>query len=126
MLSPWVSYANISSINPVTDSLIGWNYWYTFAMLLAAEVTAAAIIIQYWTEAVPVAVWILIILLVILALNIIAVSFFGEAEFWFASIKLLAIIGLIILGVVLFFGGGPDHDRLGFRYWKEPVSAPTH
>ena len=104
--------------------MIGFNYWYTFAMLLAAEVTAAAIIIQYWTEAVPVAVWILIILLVILALNIIAVSFFGEAEFWFASIKLLAIIGLIILGVVLFFGGGPNHDRLGFRYWKEPVSTP--
>jgi amino acid transporter len=94
-------------------------------MLLAAEVTAAAIIIQYWTETVPVAVWIAIILLVILALNIIAVSFFGEAEFIFCSIKILAILGLIVLGIVLFFGGGPNHDRLGFRYWKEgnPVSA---
>lgn len=93
-------------------------------MLLAAEVTAAAIIIQYWTETVPVAVWIAIILLVILALNIIAVSFFGEAEFIFCSIKILAILGLIVLGIVLFFGGGPNHDRLGFRYWKEgnPVS----
>lgn len=58
--------------------------------------------------------------LVILLLNIIAVSWYGEAEFWFASLKIIAIVGLIILGVVLFFGGGPNHDRLGFRYWKSP------
>ncbi|KAI4766390.1 hypothetical protein E4T52_00879 [Aureobasidium sp. EXF-3400] len=106
-------------VDPSLAFAMGWNYWYTFAMLLAAEVTAAAIIIQYWTESVPVAVWIAVILLVILALNIIAVSFFGEAEFIFCSIKILAILGLIVLGIVLFFGGGPNHDRLGFRYWKE-------
>lgn len=57
-------------------------------------------------------------MLVILLLNIIAVSFFGEAEFWFASIKLITITGLVILAVVLFFGGGPNHDRIGFRYWE--------
>lgn len=44
--------------------------------------TAGAIVLQYWTEAVPVAAWIAIILIVILLLNIIAVEFFGEAEFW--------------------------------------------
>lgn len=58
--------------------------------------------------------------LVILLLNIVAVSWYGEAEFWFASLKILAILGLIILGVILFFGGGPNHDRLGFRYWQRP------
>jgi amino acid transporter len=57
---------------------------------------------------------------VILLLNVIAVAFFGEAEFWFASIKILTIMGLVILGIVLFFGGGPKHDRLGFRYWQRP------
>lgn len=55
-----------------------------------------------------------------LFLNIVAVSWFGEAEFWFASIKVIAIIGLIILGFILTVGGGPDHDRLGFRYWNDP------
>ncbi|KAK6953264.1 hypothetical protein Daesc_005565 [Daldinia eschscholtzii] len=98
----------------------GWNYWYAYAMLTAAECTAGAIILQYWTTAVPVAVWIAIQLIVILLLNIIAVSFFGEAEFWFASIKLISITGLIILGIVLFFGGGPNHDPLYFKYWQEP------
>ena len=54
----------------------------------------------------------------ILFLNIIAVQFFGEAEFWFASIKLITITGLIIVSIVIFFGGGPDEGRLGFRYWE--------
>jgi yeast amino acid transporter len=64
---------------------------------------------------------------------------YGEAEFIFASIKVLTITGppllrlfphltthdcglpgLIILGIILDLGGGPDHDRLGFRYWKHP------
>lgn len=42
----------------------------------------------------------------------------SQAEFWFASIKLITIVGLIILGIVLMLGGGPNHDRLGFRYYK--------
>jgi amino acid transporter len=60
-------------------------------------------------------------MITILLLNVIAVPFFGEAEFWFASIKLITIIGLIIIGIVLFFGGGPEQtSRLGFRYWNNP------
>ncbi|WPH00025.1 amino acid permease [Acrodontium crateriforme] len=97
----------------------GWNYWYAYSILIAAETTAGAIVIDYWKNPVPTAVWITIILIVLLFLNIVAVKWFGEAEFYFASIKLLAIFGLIILGIVLFFGGGPNHDRLGFRYWKD-------
>ncbi|CAG7939072.1 unnamed protein product [Penicillium olsonii] len=98
----------------------GYNYWYSFSMLLASEVTAAGLVIEYWPSSVSVGVWIAIILIVILFLNIVAVSWYGEAEFWFASLKIIAIIGLIILGIVLFFGGGPNHDRLGFRYWQQP------
>jgi amino acid transporter len=59
---------------------------------------------------------------VILLLNLGAVRFLGEFEFWFASIKIIAVIGLIILGFILCLGGGPTHDRLGFRYWKNPGS----
>ncbi|ODV77882.1 proline specific permease [Suhomyces tanzawaensis NRRL Y-17324] len=97
---------------------IGYNYWYAFSILVAAEVTAAAIVVEYWTESVNIAAWISILLALTIALNMLSVKFFGEAEFWFASLKLIALTGLIILGVVLFFGGGPNHDRLGFRYWK--------
>lgn len=53
-------------------------------------------------------------------LNLIAVKYYGEVEFWFASIKIIAILVLLILGVVIFFGGSPTHDRIGFRYWQHP------
>jgi amino acid permease len=49
----------------------------------------------------------------------VAVEVFGEAEFWFASIKFITIMGLIILGFVIMLGGSPnDQGRLGFRYWQ--------
>ena len=47
-------------------------------------------------------------------------SIYGEAEFLFASIKILTIIGLLLLALILDLGGGPTHDRIGFRYWKDP------
>ena len=113
-------------LSPSFGFAIGYNYWYGFAILVAAEIVAAAIVIQYWTEKVNIAVWISILLALILILNLCPVKFYGEAEFYFASIKLLAMTGLIILGVVLFFGGGPNHDRLGFRYWKNGNAFKEH
>ncbi|KAL3420485.1 proline-specific permease [Phlyctema vagabunda] len=108
-------------VEPSLAFVCGWNYWYAYAILIAAEAVAGAILLDYWTTPVPSEAWIAIYLLLILALNIIAVEFFGESEFWFASIKLIAITGLIILGFVIFFGGSPnDQGRLGFRYWESP------
>lgn len=74
----------------------------------------------------PVAGWIAIVLITIVLLNIFAVSLYGESEFWFASIKCIVILGLIVLGIVLFFGGGPNHDRLGFRYWQHPGAFKSY
>lgn len=54
-----------------------------------------------------------------MALNIFAVGIYGEAEFIFASVKIITILGLLIVALVIMLGGGPTHDRLGFRYWKE-------
>ena len=45
--------------------------------------------------------------------------YFGEFEFWFAFLKIISIIGLIIMCLVVDLGGGPDHDRRGFRYWRD-------
>lgn len=108
-------------VDPSLAFAAGWNYWYAYAMLIAAEATAAGIILDYWNAPVNIAVWITMVLVIMLLLNVIAVSFFGEAEFWFASIKLITICGLIILGIVIFFGGGPNQDGvLGFHYWNDP------
>jgi amino acid transporter len=53
-------------------------------------------------------------------LNIFAIQIYGEAEFIFASVKIITIVGLLIMAFIVDLGGGPKHDRLGFRYWKNP------
>lgn len=53
------------------------------------------------------------------AINFAGTRVFGELEFWFASIKVITILGLIIAGIVITSGGGPDHESIGFRYWHE-------
>ena len=44
---------------------------------------------------------------------------YGESEFWFCSIKVITIIGLIITGIIITAGGGPNHQSIGFRFWNE-------
>ncbi|KAJ0331448.1 hypothetical protein COL922a_011931 [Colletotrichum nupharicola] len=67
-----------------------------------------------------IAVWLTLIGLVMVGLNCFPVKVYGEAEFWFASIKVFGIIGLLMLSVVLFFGGGPSHQPLWFSNWSDP------
>ncbi|RFU72899.1 proline-specific permease [Trichoderma arundinaceum] len=108
-------------VDPSLGFAAGWNYWYAYTMLVAAEASAASIVLDYWKAHVNVAVWIAIVLVVLLALNLFAAAIFGEAEFIFASIKLIALFVLCIIGIVLFFGGGPNqHHVLGFHYWNDP------
>jgi yeast amino acid transporter len=51
---------------------------------------------------------------------------YGETEFWFAGTKVILILGLLLLSFILFWGGGPTHDRLGFRYWNDPGAAHAY
>lgn len=99
---------------------LGWLYFYSFAIIVAYEFTSASILINYWPNDVPLAVWLTILLVVIIGLNLCPVHIFAETEFWFAGIKVLMIVGLLILSLVIMLGGGPTHDRLGFRYWEDP------
>jgi amino acid transporter len=61
-----------------------------------------------------------VLIVLVLFLNVFAVRIYGEAEFVSASIKIIAIIGLLILSLCIDLEGTPKHDRLGFRYWKHP------
>jgi amino acid transporter len=56
----------------------------------------------------------------IFVVNLLGVRVFGELEFWFSSIKIVALIGLLLMGIIIDLGGNPHHDRIGFRYWKTP------
>jgi amino acid transporter len=96
--------------------------WYSSAITLCAEISAAAVVIAYWEGAadISVAAWISIIIVLVLCLNIFAIQIYGEAEFIFASVKIITIVGLLIMAFIVDLGGGPKHDRLGFRFWKKP------
>ncbi|RDW62834.1 putative general amino acid permease-2 [Coleophoma crateriformis] len=103
---------------------VGWNNWYSSAITLCAEISAASIVINYWEGAnhINVGVWIAIIIVLVICLNIFAVSIYGEAEFIFASVKIITIVGLLIMAFIVDLGGNPRHDRLGFRFWKHGLA----
>ncbi|KAI0257517.1 amino acid permease [Lactifluus subvellereus] len=106
-------------VDPAFSFTMGWNYWYNWTIVLPAELSAAAVLIDFWDKNTKLnSAWVTICLIVVVAINFMGA--YGEAEFIFASIKVITITGLIILGIILDLGGGPDHDRLGFRYWKHP------
>jgi len=96
------------------------NYWYSYAITLPTEVVAAAIVISYWDSTTNSAAYITALLVGVYVINAFGARAYGEAEFWFSAIKVVTIVGLIILGVILMAGGGPNHDPIGFRYWRNP------
>ncbi|KAG1828762.1 amino acid permease/ SLC12A domain-containing protein, partial [Suillus subalutaceus] len=89
-------------------------------VIVPAEISAAALLINYWNDTVNDSVWVAMCLVVVLTINMLGAGAYGETEFIFASIKVITITGLIILGIVVDLGGSPTHDRIGFRYWKNP------
>ena len=123
--STMASYAS-RYVSPSLGFAMGWLYWYSFAMVVPYEITAAGLVIDYWPNDINIAVWITILLLVIIGLNCFPVKVYGEAEFWFASLKVFMIIGLLILSFILFCGGGPSHQPVGFHYWKNPGATKEY
>ncbi|KAL8900326.1 MAG: hypothetical protein Q9207_005753 [Kuettlingeria erythrocarpa] len=107
---------------------VGWNNWYNSAITLCAEISAASVVIQFWNGAqdINVAAWISIIIVLVICLNIFAVAIYGEAEFCFAAIKIITIVGLLIFAFIIDLGGGPTRDRLGFRYWNNPGAMKAY
>jgi amino acid transporter len=99
------------------------SYVYCLGILAPYEITAASLVISYWGNPVSVGVWITIMIVVVVGLNSLPVRYYGESEFWFASMKIIMMAGLLVVSLVIFFGGGPDHDRVGFRYWQHPGAA---
>ncbi|KAF5106567.1 hypothetical protein DV453_003805 [Geotrichum candidum] len=108
--------------DPALGFAVGWTYFFKYIIVTPNQLTAGALVIQYWIprEKVNPGVWITIIFIIILLINLFGVKFFGEFEFWLSSIKIITVIGLILLTLIIALGGGPDHDRRGFRYWKNP------
>ncbi|MGG3436494.1 amino acid permease [Bacillus subtilis] len=85
--------------------ITGWTYWFCWISIAMADLTAVGLYTQYWLPGVPQWVPGLIALIILLIMNLATVKLFGELEFWFALIKVIAILALIVIGLVMIFKG---------------------
>ncbi|MGW6711780.1 amino acid permease [Streptomyces globisporus] len=92
---------------------IGWLYWFFWVVVLAVEATAGAAILENWIPGVPQWAWALIVMVVLTATNLVSVGSYGEFEFWFAGIKVVAIAAFVVVGFVAVFGLLPGSDNPG-------------
>ena len=92
---------------------IGWLYWFFWVVVLAVEATAGAVILESWVPAVPQWAWALIVMVVLTVTNLGSVASYGEFEFWFAGIKVVAIGAFVIIGMLAVFGVLPGSDNPG-------------
>lgn len=91
-------------IGPATGFAIGWLYWFGWAVTVALEFLAAGQLMQRWFPDSPVWMWCALFATLLFLLNALSAKAFGEAEFWFSSIKVAAIIMFIVLGGGAMFG----------------------
>ncbi|GAA2438481.1 hypothetical protein GCM10010191_62090 [Actinomadura vinacea] len=107
-------YARMA-LGPWAGFTIGWLYWYLYVVLVGAEAVAGAAILAEWTGLPP---WLLAagLLMVMTAVNLVSVRSFGEFEFWFASIKVAAIVVFLVLGALAVLGLWPDARRPGHAH----------
>ncbi|MGW2282217.1 amino acid permease [Streptomyces sp. NPDC001770] len=92
---------------------VGWLYWFLLVVVLAVEATAAAQIAHGWVPAVEPWAWVLLFMVVFTTANLTAVKNFGEFEFWFAALKVCAIVAFLVLGTLAVFGVLPDTGPVG-------------
>ncbi|KII88077.1 hypothetical protein PLICRDRAFT_42665 [Plicaturopsis crispa FD-325 SS-3] len=115
--SPFVRYAD-RFVDPALGFCTGINFFIFEAALVPFEVTAFNLVVQFWTDKIPLVAVIVFVLVCYAALNIFAVGWYGESEFWLAFGKVILAIGLMVFTFVTMVGGNPLKDAYGFRYWN--------
>ncbi|KAJ5608386.1 Amino acid/polyamine transporter I [Penicillium hordei] len=117
--SPFIRFAG-RYVDEALGVAAGYNFFIFEAALVPFEIVAVSLIIKYWTDVIPVAAMNVVIIVLYGILNLFAVKWYGEAEFWLSLGKVLLSIGLILYTFIVMLGGNPLGDRFGFRYWNEP------
>ena len=116
LLGPWAGF------------YCGWTYWFCWIITAIADVIAIAAYVQYWFPGMPAWIPAVLCVLLLLTLNLVTVRLFGEMEFWFALIKIIAIVALIITGVGLVAWGftSPSGNKASLaNLWNDGGFFPT-
>lgn len=102
-------------IGPLAGFITGWNYWFLWIVTCMAEITAVGIYMKFWFPNSAQWAWALGALVIMVTVNFLAVKAYGELEFWFALIKIVTIVLMIIMGLgIILFGFGNDGVATGF------------
>lgn len=106
----WGSFAGYAS---------GWNYWILYVLVSMAELTAIGVYIHFWWPEIPLWVSSLFFFVMINAVNLSSVKVFGEAEFWFSIVKVVAIIAMILFGTYLLLSGTGGEKASVTNLWND-------
>ncbi|KAH8691405.1 putative general amino-acid permease GAP1 [Talaromyces proteolyticus] len=107
-------------IDPAWGFAVGWDYAIGWLVILPFEITAAGITIEFWRSDLNIGIWITVFLVVLSTIQIFGVRGYGEVEFVLSVIKVTALFGFIILGIVIDCGGAPVGGYIGGHYWFDP------
>ncbi|MGG0237391.1 GABA permease [Bacillus rhizoplanae] len=107
------------AIGPWAGYTIGWLYWFFWVIVIAIEATAGGAIVHGWIPSMPIWLVSLILTLLLTLTNIYSVKSFGEFEYWFSMIKIVAIIAFICIGVAIIFGFIPGVESPGLSNLTE-------
>jgi len=97
----------------------GWNYWVLYVLVSMSELTAVGMYIQYWWPGIPTWASALFFFGVINVVNLLHVKLYGEMEFWFAIIKVVAIVAMIIFGGYLLVSGSAGPQATVTNLWQQ-------
>ncbi|MED0678341.1 amino acid permease [Aneurinibacillus thermoaerophilus] len=111
-------------VDPALGFALGWNYWYNWAITIAAELSAGTLLMKFWFPDSPSLLWSALFLLLMFGLNYLSVKGYGESEYWFALIKVTTVIIFIVIGLLMIIGimGG---EAIGFKNFTVD-DAPFH
>lgn len=107
-------------VDPSLGFALGWNYWFNWVVTVAADITIAAQVIQYWTplQGIPAWAWSALFLVIIFSLNSLSVRVYGESEYWLALIKVITVIVFIAIGLLTIVGIMGGHV-VGFEIFNK-------
>ena len=103
-------------VDPSLGFAVGWNYWFSWAITLAAELVAGSLIVKFWFPHSNSTFWALGFFALLLALNLLSVKAYAEAEYWFASIKVATVLIFLLVGGLMIAGMLGGHNG-GFANW---------
>lgn len=107
-------------VDPAFGFMAGWNFFFYEATLIPFEISALNLVLTFWSDKIPVAAICVGCIVLYALINVFAVKYYGEAEFFLSLGKLLLIGIVFMFTFVTMVGGNPQHDAYGFRYWKNP------